>query len=109
MFRLRNLIEERLDPLGEGVSGAVQPALYGPEVDAGDFGDLLVALPLQLAQLENQPMVLGQLLHRVFHEAFEITLSIEVVGPHPKILELDGAVVIVPIVGEPLEENQGTP
>ena len=87
----------------------MQPALHGPEVDAGDFGDLLVALTLQLAQLEHQPMVLGQLLHRVFNEAFEKTLSIKVVGPHPEIFELDGAVVVVPIIREPLEENQGTP
>jgi hypothetical protein len=109
MFRLRDLIEERFDPLGEGVSGAVQPALHGPEVYAGDLGDLLVALSLEFAQLEHQPMVLGQLLHGVFNEALEIPLPIEIVGPHPEIFELDGAVVVVPTVREPLEENQRTP
>ena len=54
-------------------------------------------------------MMLGQLLHGVFHEPFEKTLSIEIVGSHPEIFELDGAVAVVPAVCELLEENEGTP
>ena len=54
-------------------------------------------------------MVLGQLLHHLLHELLEEALPEEVVGLHRGVLELKRTVVVVPVAGQLLEEDQGAP
>src|SRR5688572_10709115 len=103
------LVEERLDSLRERVARAMQPALHRSQVHAGDLGDLLVALALELTEAEHQPMVLGQLLDRALHEASEIPLPVEIVRPHRVILELDRPMILFPAARQTLEKHERAP
>src|SRR5690606_41020230 len=55
---IARLIQQRRDQLREVVAGTVQPALHRAQVHAGDLRDLLVRLPLHLAQHEDHPVML---------------------------------------------------
>src|SRR5215211_101172 len=58
-LRFGGSVQNGLDDAREGVARAVQPALHRAQVGVGDLGDLLVGLPLHLAQDEHRAMVLG--------------------------------------------------
>ncbi len=62
-------VQEGFNALGERVPSPVQSALDRAEVHTGDLGDLLIALPLEFPETEDQPMVLRQLLDSFLHQA----------------------------------------
>ena len=84
-------------------------ALHSTEVHTRDVGDLLTALSLELPEAEDQLVMLRQLLHHLLDQPLKMTLPEEIVGLHRGVLELKGAMVVVPIAGELLEEYQGAP
>src|SRR5688572_4495977 len=100
------LVQERLDPLRERVASTMQAALHRPEVHAGDLGDLLVALALELAETEDEPVMLGELLDRVLDQPPQVPLAVEVIRPHGVILELDRPMILLPVARQPLEEHE---
>src|SRR5947209_807465 len=75
------------DELGEAIACPVQPAFHRPQIAPGDFGDLLVALALELAENEHLPVVFRQppdaLVHRILQEA----LAVQIVRTCGRILE----------------------
>jgi hypothetical protein len=61
-----------------------------PRLVPGDLGDLLVGLPLQLAEHEDDPVVLRQLPHRLLHQSLQVPLPEEIVRPVGVVLPLQG-------------------
>src|SRR3989442_7533638 len=102
----QRLLEQRLDELGEAVAGPVEPALDRPQIAAGDVRDLRVALPLELAQHEHGPMVDGELPDALVHGLLEIPLAVEVIRPGGRVLELQRAVVGLPVLLDRLEQHE---
>jgi hypothetical protein len=60
------LDQDGTDKLREAVPGPVQAAFDRAQVATGDLRNLLVALPLELPQDEDLPMVLGQPLGPIY-------------------------------------------
>src|SRR6267143_184484 len=100
------LLQQRPDELREAVAGPVQPALHGAEVTPGDLGDLLIALPLELAQHEHDTVMLGQLAHALIHGVLEEPLAVQIVGPRGRVLELQRPVIGLPVLLDRLEQHQ---
>src|SRR6185503_4424697 len=99
-------VERGLDDLCECVPGPVQPRFHRTEVAVRDLRDLLVRLPLQLAQHEDLPMMLGQLGDGLLNEMPEMTLPEEIVGTRGRILELQRALLVLPVVLNCLEQHE---
>src|SRR5690606_33407301 len=70
--------EERGDDLREVVARPVQAALHCAQVARGDLGDLLVGLPLELAEDEDRAVMLRQLLHRRLDHLAQVPLPEQV-------------------------------
>src|SRR5690606_9976604 len=102
-------VQQRLDPLGEARARPVQPALHRPQVHARDLRDLLVALALQLPQLEHQTVVLRQLLDRLLDDLLEVPLPVQTVGSQRGVLELERPMLRLPVRRQLLEQHQRVP
>ena len=87
----------------------MESALHRAEIHAGDLGDLLVALPLEFTQPEDESVMLRKLLDGVLDNPLEESLAVEVVRPHADVFELKGAMILVPVVGQLLEQDEGAP
>ena len=75
----------------------MEPALHGAEIHPGDLRDLFVALSLELAQPEHEPVVLRELLHEFLDQATQVSLPIQVVGSHGEVFELERTVIVLPV------------
>src|SRR5688572_28459251 len=94
---IRNrLFESRLNDRRERIPRSIQPALHRSEIAAGDLGDLLVRLALQLSQHEHLAVMLGKLSNRCLDQLPQVTLAIQVIRTRSRILELQRAVVLLP-------------
>src|SRR5438105_3140839 len=100
------LNEYGADELGEAVPCPVQSTLHRPQIAPGDFGDLLVALALELSENEHLPVVFRQpldaLVHRILQEAF----AIQIVRTCGRILELQRPMIGFPILLDRLKEHE---
>src|SRR3989441_8360258 len=101
------LLQERTDELGEAVPGPIEAAFHGAQVAPRDIGDLSVAFAFQLAEHEDGPVVGGQLVHTLVDGFLEEALAVQVVGPGRGVLELERAVVRLPMLFDRLEQHQG--
>src|SRR5687768_3408795 len=96
----------RLYALGKTRSRAMKTTLHRAEVHARNIRDLLVALALELAQLEYQLVMLRQLFHDLFDDLLQVSLPIQIVRSIPYVLELQRPVVRLPMRSQLLEKYQ---
>src|SRR4051812_35374344 len=87
------LIQVRPNDLRERSPCPVQPRLHGPEIDSGNLRNFFVTLALELAQAENQLVMLRQLLDCLLDQVLQKPLTKQIVRPVPKILELERTVI----------------
>src|SRR5687767_1642333 len=107
---IRNrLFESRLNDRRERIPRSIQPALYRSQIAAGNLGDLLVRLPLQLSQHEHLAVMLGKLSNRRLDQLPQVALAIQVIRARSRILELQRPVVLLPRSPNRLEEHQRIP
>src|SRR5438045_5241318 len=100
------LDEDGADQLREAVACPIQPALDRTQVATGDLGDLLIALPLELAEHEHFTMMLRQALDALVDRVLEKTFAIQVIRPSCCVLELQRAMIGFPVLLDGLEQHQ---
>ena len=86
-------VQEGGDDPCEVVPSPVQPALHRPEVAAGDVRDILVGLPLQFPEDENNSMVLRKLSHGLLYQLLQMPFPEEVIGLELGVFPLQGPMV----------------
>ena len=77
---------------------AIQSRLNGAEVARGNLSDLLVGLPLELAEHEDLAMMLGETRDRGLDQLAQVPLAIEIIRPRRAVLELQRALVVIPVL-----------
>src|SRR4051794_9042907 len=100
------LDQDGADQLGEAIACPIQPALDRTQVATGDLSDLLIALPLELAEHEHFTMMLRQALDALVDRVLKKAFAIQVIRPSCCILELKRAVIGFPVLLDSLEQHQ---
>src|SRR5450432_600595 len=100
------LAQPRLDDLCERVSGAVEPRFHGSQIAVRDLRDLLVRLPLELAQDEHLAMMLREPSDGRLDEGTQVAAAIEIVGARVRVLELQRTIVVLPVLPDRLEKHE---
>src|SRR5438477_5316912 len=100
------LNEYGADELGETVTCPIQSTLYRPQIAPGDFGDLLVALALELPEDEHLPVVFRQPLDTLVHRILQEALAVQIVRTCGRILELQRPMIGFPVLLDRLKKHQ---
>src|SRR6266545_4390757 len=100
------LNEGGADELCEAVSCPIQAAFHRPQVAPGDFSDLLVALPLELAENEHLPVVFRQPLDALVDRILQEPFAVQIVRTRGRVLELQRPMIRFPVLLDGLEQHQ---
>src|SRR5215217_1634616 len=101
-----HLLHVRRNDLSERIARPVEPRLDRSEIAVCNLCDLFVRLSFELTKNEDIPVMLWQLCHRLLDDLPQVPLTVHVIRPRGRILELKGPVVLLPVLLNRLEQHQ---